>query len=39
MVAVMAVTSVLALVLLLTGRKQIREQVEVATGQLAEPVH
>jgi DHA1 family bicyclomycin/chloramphenicol resistance-like MFS transporter len=39
MVAVMAVTSVLALVLLLTGRKQIKEQAEVAAGQLAEPVH
>jgi hypothetical protein len=35
----MAVTSVLALVLLLTGRKQIKEQAEVAAGQLAEPVH
>ena len=39
MVAIMAVTSVVALFLLLTGRKQITEQVEVAADQMAEPVH
>lgn len=39
MVAIMAVTSVVALVLLLTGRKQITEQVEISAKQIAEPVH
>ncbi|QIL75247.1 multidrug effflux MFS transporter [Hymenobacter sp. HDW8] len=39
MVAIMAVTSVVALVLLLTGRRQITEQVNVSTDQMAEPVH
>lgn len=35
MVAVMAVTSVLSLLVLLTGRKQIREQVETAAEAVA----
>ncbi|QDA61461.1 multidrug effflux MFS transporter [Hymenobacter jejuensis] len=39
MVTIMAATSLLALLLLVIGRRQIVEQVEVPTGQLAAPVH
>ncbi|MBC6989428.1 multidrug effflux MFS transporter [Hymenobacter sp. BT491] len=39
MVTIMAATSLLALLLLLIGRRQIVEQVEVPAGQLAAPVH
>ncbi|SMB98379.1 drug resistance transporter, Bcr/CflA subfamily [Hymenobacter roseosalivarius DSM 11622] len=39
MVSIMAVTSVVALFLLLTGRRHITEQVEVSAEQMAEPVH